>query len=90
MWSKSLSIIAIVLAGLAFSGCASPWTADKPPSTGLTPTTNQTAIGPRRPCDLRQLEDLTAEMHQSGTLDAAAEEQLAADLRRAIRRSGRW
>ena len=39
------------------------------------------AIGPRRPCDLRQLEDVMAELHQSGTIDPAAEEQLAADLR---------
>jgi hypothetical protein len=75
--SKSLSIIAAVLAGLALAGCASPWTADKPASTGLT---NQPAIGPRRPCDMRQLQDVMAELHQSGTIDPAAEEQLAKDL----------
>ncbi|MFZ1932190.1 MAG: hypothetical protein WCB27_03985 [Thermoguttaceae bacterium] len=75
--SKSLSIIAAVLAGLAVAGCAAPWTGDKPAATGLT---NQTAIGPRRPCDMRQLQDVMAELHQSGTIDPAAEEQLAKDL----------
>jgi len=75
---KSLPIIAAVLAGLAFSGCASPWTTVKPASTGLTtPATTQT---PRR-CDPRQIEDLLAELRQSGAIDPAAEEQLAEDLR---------
>jgi hypothetical protein len=77
--SKSLSIIAAVLAGLTLAGCASPWTADKPASTGLT--TNETATRPRAPCDMRHLEDVMAELHQSGTIDPAAEKQLADDLR---------
>ncbi len=76
--SKSLSIIAAVLAGLVLAGCASPWTGDKPASTDLT--ANQTAVGPRRPCDMRQLQDVMAELHQSGTIDPAVEDQLAKDL----------
>jgi hypothetical protein len=75
---KSISILAAVLAGIVFSGCASSWTADKPTSTGPT---SQTAIETRQSCDQRQLQDTMAELHQSGVIDPAAEGQLAEDLR---------
>jgi hypothetical protein len=71
--SKYLSIIAAVL---ALPGCASLWTADKP-----TSPTHQPAIAASQPCDMRQLQDVMAELHQSGTIDPAAEAQLAEDLR---------
>ncbi len=74
--SKSLSIIAAVLAGLALPGCASLWTTDKP-----APTTHQPPVAANHPCDMRRLEDVMAELHQSGTIDPAAERQLAEDLR---------
>ena len=80
---KSPSIIAAVLAGLALSGCALPWTTAKPASVDLTPpqSTNQTAIASPAPCDHRQLQDVLAELQQSGAIDPAAEAQLAEDLR---------
>jgi hypothetical protein len=78
---KPPPIIAAVLAGLALSGCASPGTTAKPATTGLTtPAAHQTAIGAPRPCDQRQLQDLLAELRQSGSIDPATEEQLTQDL----------
>jgi hypothetical protein len=79
---KSLSIVAATLAALVLSGCASPSLTTQLASTGAkAPDHIQTGPRAPSPTESRQIEDVFAELRQSGVIDPTTEPQLAEQLR---------
>jgi hypothetical protein len=85
--SKARSIIAVALAGLTLSGCASaPWSAGTSASSGVgTPpaTSEVAAAAPARSptvYDPQQLQNMLAELQQLGPIDPVANDRLIEDL----------